>query len=111
VIRPSGLLLIAITAIWEPAFFGREAERRVDEQEKSRHCLEHGSFVMHRAPGDAVQIARKDNGNPVEVAAVAAAFVLPGHGTLVIMEACKQSLRQRAALTACAVLPLPGIGG
>ena len=46
--------------------------------------------------------------NPVELAAV---VVLPGRGTLVIMEACALSSRQRAASTACAVLPLPGIVG
>ena len=46
--------------------------------------------------------------NPV---ALAPAVVLPGRGTLVIMEACALSSRQRAASTACAILPLPGIVG
>ena len=42
---------------------------------------------------------------------LAAAVVLPGRGTLVIMEACGLSSRQRAGAKACAVLPVPGIVG
>jgi hypothetical protein len=47
----------------------------------------------------------------VQQIGLAPGVVLPGRGTLVIMEACAPSLRQRAALTACATLPLPGIVG
>ena len=50
----------------------------------------------------------KHDRNPVETAA---AVVLLGRGTLVIMEACALSSRQQAASTACDVLPLPGIVG
>src|SRR5262249_2023309 len=54
------------------------------------------------------RVARKHNRSPVELAS---AVVLPGRGRLVIMEACALSSTQRAALTACAFLPLPGIVG
>jgi hypothetical protein len=44
-------------------------------------------------------------------AELAAAIVLQRLGTIVIMEACKLSSRQRVATTACDVLPAPGIVG
>jgi hypothetical protein len=53
-------------------------------------------------------MARKYEANPFELVA---AVVLPGRPTLVIMEACALSSRQREASTACAILPLPGIVG
>ena len=40
-----------------------------------------------------------------------AAIVLQRLGTIVIIEACKLSSRQRVATTACDVLPAPGIVG
>src|SRR5579863_9680085 len=54
-----------------------------------------------------VRVTRKHDRNPVELAAGLSSCL--GAGTLVIMEACALCSRQRAASTACAVLPLPGI--
>ena len=38
-----------------------------------------------------------------------AAIVLPRHGTIVVMEACKLLSKRRGATRACAVLPAPAI--
>src|SRR5215831_8889532 len=73
-----------------------------------RQFVKRPAGLSARARVSLGRMARKHDGNPFELAA---AGVLPGRVTLVIMEACALSSRQRAVSTTCAVLPLPGIVG
>jgi len=75
---------------------------------RSPEVADHDDVAVPAAADRTVE--RFPDGRQV-VGSLASAEVLPGRGTLVIMEACALSSRQRAASTAWAVLPLPGIVG